>query len=44
MIYFVAAKTGKPMLERAMLDAKPHYADYVRRTSGFFPLPPRNDA
>jgi steroid 5-alpha reductase family enzyme len=41
MIYFVAAKTGKPLLERMMADTKPGYADYVRRTSGFFPLPPR---
>jgi steroid 5-alpha reductase family enzyme len=41
MVYFVAAKTGKPMLERMMLESKPGYADYVRRTSGFFPLPPR---
>ena len=43
MVYFVAAKTGKPMLERSMLETKPGYADYVRRTSGFFPLPPRTD-
>lgn len=42
MVYFVAAKTGKPMLERVMLESKPGYADYVRRTSGFFPLPPRS--
>lgn len=41
MIYFVTAKTGKPLLERMMADTKPGYADYVRRTSGFFPLPPR---
>ena len=40
MTYFVAAKTGKPLLEQSMLDTKPDYADYVRRTSGFFPLPP----
>lgn len=43
MTYFVAAKTGKPMLERMMLNSKPGYADYVRRTSGFFPRPPRRD-
>lgn len=41
MTYFVAAKTGKPLLERAMHESKPGYADYVRRTSGFFPRPPR---
>jgi steroid 5-alpha reductase family enzyme len=41
MIYFVAAKTGKPMLEKVMSESKPGYDDYVRRTSGFVPLPPR---
>ena len=41
MTYFVAAKSGKPMLERSMLRSKPGYADYVRRTSGFIPRPPR---
>ena len=41
MTYFVAAKSGKPMLERNLLRSKPDYADYVRRTSGFIPLPPR---
>ena len=39
--YFVAFKTGKPMLERMMSQSKIGYDDYVRRTSGFFPLPPR---
>jgi steroid 5-alpha reductase family enzyme len=34
-------KTGKPMLERQMARSKPGYADYMRRTSGFFPLPPK---
>ena len=43
MTWFVAAKTGKPLLERGMMKTKPGYADYVRRTSGFFPLPPRKD-
>ena len=41
MVYFVAAKTGKPMLEAQLADSKPGYADYVRRTSGFLPRPPR---
>lgn len=41
MTYFVAAKTGKPLLETHLTDSKPGYADYVRRTSGFLPLPPR---
>jgi steroid 5-alpha reductase family enzyme len=43
MVYFVAAKTGKPVLERTLLKTKPGYADYVSRTSGFVPLPPRGD-
>ncbi|WP_225205484.1 DUF1295 domain-containing protein [Novosphingobium huizhouense] len=33
--------SGKPMLERGMAKRRPGYADYVRRTSGFIPLPPR---
>lgn len=32
--------TGKKMLENIMRN-RPGYADYVARTSGFFPLPPR---
>jgi len=32
---------GKELLERRMLKKRPEYQDYVRRTSGFFPLPPR---
>ncbi|MBO3749781.1 DUF1295 domain-containing protein [Streptosporangiaceae bacterium NEAU-GS5] len=41
MTYFLAAKTGKPLLERQLTRTRPAYADYVRRTSGFVPLPPR---
>ena len=33
--------SGKPLLEAGLARRKPGYADYVRRTSGFFPLPPR---
>ncbi|MBV9293106.1 MAG: DUF1295 domain-containing protein, partial [Frankiales bacterium] len=40
MGYFLAFKTGKPLLEKAM-GTRPGYDDYVRRTSGFFPLPPK---
>ncbi|MFI6336823.1 DUF1295 domain-containing protein [Streptomyces sp. NPDC050535] len=32
--------SGKPLLERHMAE-RPGYAEYVARTSGFFPLPPR---
>ena len=42
MTYFVAAKTGKPMLETQLTASKPGYEDYIRRTSGFLPRPPRS--
>ena len=35
-------RLGKELLERRMLKKRPDYQDYVRRTSGFFPLPPRD--
>ena len=41
MTWFLARGTGKPLLEKGMAERRPGYADYVRRTSGFFPLPPR---
>jgi len=34
--------SGKALLERDMAQRRPGYADYVERTSGFLPLPPRN--
>lgn len=36
--------SGKPLLEKGMARTRPQYADYVARTSGFFPLPPRKQA
>ena len=33
--------SGAPLLERGMASTRPGYADYVRRTSGFIPWPPR---
>jgi steroid 5-alpha reductase family enzyme len=33
--------TGKPLLESTIGLRRPGYAEYVRRTSGFIPLPPR---
>jgi len=42
MTYFLVGKTGKPLLEKDITSRRPGYADYVRRTSGFFPLPPRS--
>lgn len=40
MTYLLAAGSGKPITE-ARLAARPGYAEYVARTSGFLPLPPR---
>ena len=40
MIYLLANGSGKRVLERSM-KKRPGYEDYMRRTSGFFPLPPR---
>lgn len=33
--------SGKPLLEKGLAQSRPGYADYVRRTSGFFPWFPR---
>ena len=33
--------TGARMTDRRMTARRPQYADYVARTSGFIPLPPR---
>jgi steroid 5-alpha reductase family enzyme len=39
--HFLLNVTGKKLLERKMLKERPGYADYVARTSGFVPMPPR---
>lgn len=33
--------SGKPLLEKGLVQSRPGYADYVRRTSGFLPWIPR---
>jgi steroid 5-alpha reductase family enzyme len=33
--------SGVPLLERGLREHRPGYADYARRTSAFFPRPPR---
>ncbi|UJA20345.1 DUF1295 domain-containing protein [Thermoleophilia bacterium SCSIO 60948] len=43
MAYLLVRVTGKEMLERH-LSKREGYADYVERTSGFVPLPPRSKA
>ena len=41
MTVLLTRVSGKALLERDMAQRRPGYTDYVRRTSGFFPLPPR---
>jgi steroid 5-alpha reductase family enzyme len=41
MSFLLLRVSGVPMLERGMHTRRPGYADYVRRTSAFFPRPPR---
>ena len=33
--------SGAALLEKDIGDRRPGYADYIKRTSGFIPLPPR---
>jgi steroid 5-alpha reductase family enzyme len=44
MTWLLAKGTGKPLLEKDMSSRRPAYADYVRRTSGFVPMPPKKTA
>lgn len=41
MALFLVRISGKGLLEKDIAERRPGYADYVRRTSGFVPLPPR---
>jgi steroid 5-alpha reductase family enzyme len=41
MTFLLVRVSGKAMLERDIGKRRPGYAEYIRRTSGFFPLPPR---
>jgi steroid 5-alpha reductase family enzyme len=43
MVWFLFFKSGKPLLEKNLSSSRPGYADYVARTSGWFPLPPKPD-
>ncbi|MFF1253993.1 DUF1295 domain-containing protein [Pseudarthrobacter sp. NPDC058329] len=42
MVWTLAAKTGKPLTEKAM-SWRPGYREYVEATSGFIPRPPRRN-
>jgi steroid 5-alpha reductase family enzyme len=35
--------SGAPLLEKSLKKNRPAYADYIERTSGFFPRPPRKN-
>ncbi len=41
MTFLLTRVSGVPLLERSMARRKPGYTEYMERTSGFFPLPPR---
>ena len=41
MSFLLIKGTGAALLERDISDRRPKYADYIRRTSGFLPLPPK---
>ena len=44
MTYLLTRLSGVPLLERKLTRTRPAYADYVARTSGFVPRPPRAPA
>jgi steroid 5-alpha reductase family enzyme len=44
MTVLLVRVSGAALLERDMAKRRPQYADYIRRTSGFIPLPPRSGA
>jgi len=44
MSFILTRGTGARMTDRRMTASRPQYADYVARTSGFIPLPPKRHA
>lgn len=41
MTYFLVRVSGVAMLERSLKKEKPEYANYIKNTSAFIPLPPK---
>lgn len=41
LTYTLTRWSGKPLLEKGLVKNRPGYADYVARTSGFIPWPPK---
>ena len=35
--------SGAPLLEKSLKQNRPDYVDYIERTSGFFPMPPKKN-
>ena len=44
MTFLLVSVSGVAMLEKTIAERRPGYADYVRRTSAFVPLPPNRAA
>jgi len=44
MTLLIVKVSGVAMLEKSIGDRRPEYADYIRRTSAFFPMPPKQSA
>ena len=42
MTVLIVRVSGVKLLEKSLVETKPGYRDYVRRTSSFIPLPPRD--
>ncbi len=44
MTWLLVKWSGAPLLERRLKRSRPDYEDYIARTSGFIPMPPRQIA
>lgn len=42
MTFFLLKVSGVSLLEKSLVETKPGYADYIRRTSAFLPRPPKD--
>ena len=43
MTFLLVKVSGVALLERSLMESRPGYADYVKRTSAFVPWPPRKE-
>jgi steroid 5-alpha reductase family enzyme len=42
MTLLIIKVSGVSLLEKSLKDTKPEYAEYIKNTSSFFPMPPKN--